>query len=245
MQRVLTREMGYKFIDVVRRGPRYICVSHEWFKFVDAYLFLGPETSLDQFLKMCQMDRSQEKLCFPYSLMERSNLLEFLSRTEFPKLSEFGDTLHYGKVVVSEELYARSLAVFRDQCTTMFDYLRIYTMVDTVSFLHAMVYYMQLIRDKFAQNLCNFSTLPALSESYFYAESRQQPGFFWLPRAPSKREHERTHLDRLLYKDLKADSFGGLSCVYNRLGLSGVTVANVQSEKRLSHGCVEGQDFVG
>ena len=124
----------------------------------------------------------------------------------------------------------------------MSDYLREYTLMDTVSFLEALQFYSELIRDKLDQNITDFYTLPGMSEAFFYAKA--SPGIIWLPRKLSKFSNERTDLDLMLYRDLKQDALGGLSCTYNRVGIRGVTVANPLAEKRLSQGCVEGFDFV-
>ena len=166
----------------------------------------------------------------------------FLERDKFPPLSEFTDNLHGGRIVIDEALYNRSRLVFETECKNMYNYLEKYTTVDTVSFLDALIFYMQIVREKLNQNLTDFVTLPGLSEKYFYQES--DIGFMWLPRRNSKSANERTDIDLMLYRDLKNDALGGLSCTYNRVGLRGVTVTNVDSVKREPHACVEGFDFV-
>ena len=167
---------------ITKSSSRYITWATKKIAFIDAKEWLGPGTSLREFLK-CFGEDDDQKLFFPYELVDSVRALE----GPFPVYEKWFSSLHNENVLdehISEEHGRANWQNMKDKfdrenCKNLGDWLHIYQQYDVKPFHKAVVKLIDLYDSEFKIDLFNYFTLPGIA--FDYAIRNTSNAFYCIP----------------------------------------------------------------
>ena len=192
---------------VVKKANKYMCISCDKFKFLDAMQFVAPGTSYTAFLSSYKC--SVQKGFFPYEWFDSA---EKLSYPCLPPIDAFWSELKGSNVLGEdgsgiEETYTNLQNIWKKEgMATMGDFLRWYNNLDVMPFVEAIEKMLVFYRTKHIDLLKNAISVPGIARRLLFKTARREHAHFALFSEKNKD----------LYQKIKNNMIGGPSIIFTR-----------------------------